>query len=368
MSINMLHIKPLTSLRGIAAIYVFFHHLIGYNLKTVGDKVLEHTQLIANGYLWVDFFFILSGFLLALLYQQSFSEKKISPTTFWVKRIARIYPLHLFVLGLFVLVQLALYLKGNSQVFVDQFSIPDLIRSLLLVHAIQIHPSFTPWNGPSWSVSAEWVAYLLFPVIVLALYKLQENTHKLLFVVAALVGLYFVEGATNRQLDLTGYLGLMRCLLEFSLGIVLSNGLYNSEFSSRWLVNSFTQVALSALLIWTLHLDGYDVVSVALMALIIASVSGGSSAFNNLLSQPWLVYLGMISYSIYMIHWFVFSAVEKVASFVFGIKLKELTATMDLLFVSMICVLLVFVSSVFCFHVIEEPLRKWIPRKLGMGN
>ena len=361
------HIRPITSLRGIAAVYVLLHHLLVYYLKDVGLGLSEYTFLIHNGYLWVDFFFILSGFLLALLYHEGIADKSLPVSHFLIRRISRIYPLHLAILVLFFLMQLALFLKGNGDAFSDQFRLVDFLRSLLLVHAVQSDPFFTPWNGPSWSISAEWCAYLLFPWLVVLVFKLRSRLAVGLFWVVGFVALTGVASVTPRQLDLTGYLGLLRCFIEFSMGIMLYSTVYRSGYAGRWLARSGVQLLLFAGLLLSLHFEGMDVLSVMLMVLVISSVSERETRVTRFLSHPWLFYLGTISYSIYMVHWLIFALVDKSARLFLGIEVREFVTWGGNVSVGLLCLLLVFLASVICFHVIEEPFRKRIPRMLGIA-
>lgn len=365
---NQPHIKPLTSLRGVAAVYVLFHHLSGHFLPELGRMVSPSTQLMLNGYLWVDFFFILSGFLLAILYQQRFADNTITTKEFLIRRFSRIYPLHIVILLSFVIYQLGLLAMGNTAAFTGQYSLFDLVRSIFLLQAVQLDPIFAPWNSPSWSISAEWLAYLLFPFIIAVLYKLKGISSALIFWVLSVASLSLVEAQTLKQLDLTGYLGLLRCVIEFSMGIMLSKGIYNSNFCQKWLANSIAQLALCFALLLTLHLDDLDVLSVLLMALIIASVSMGNSQFNRVLSHPWLVYLGKISYSIYMVHWLIFTFIKVVGRQMFDTDIKYITSLSSLTSISLICIVLVLLASIISFHFIEEPLRKWLPSKLIQTN
>ncbi len=361
---NQPHIKPLTSLRGVAAAYVFFHHLSSNLLPELGRMVSPSSQLMLNGYLWVDFFFILSGFLLAILYQQRFADNAIATKEFLVRRFSRIYPLHIVILLSFVLYQLALLAMDNTAAFTGRYSLFDLVRNVFLLQAVQLDHTFAPWNAPSWSISAEWLAYILFPLIIAVLYKLKGISSALIFWVLSVASLSLVEAQTSKQLDLTGYLGLLRCVIEFSIGIMLSKGIYNSNFCQKWLANSIAQLALCFALLLSLHLDNLDVLSVLLMAFIIASVSTGNSRFNRVLSHPWLVYLGKISYSIYMVHWLIFTFIKLVSRQMFDINIKYITSLSSMTAISLICIVLVLLASVISFHFIEEPLRKWLPTKL----
>lgn len=358
------HIAPLTSLRGIAALYVLLHHLLGFFLKNTGDAIAEHTSLIANGYLWVDYFFILSGFLLALLYHEGLKNRTLTLRDYIVRRFARIYPLHVVILFLFLLVQLALLAKGNDDAFSGNYRMVDFVRSLLLMHAVQQDPFFTPWNGPSWSISAEWCAYLLFPWLVLMLFRLREPLLLLVFWVGGFAILAGLASVTPRHLDLSGYLGLIRCVTEFSMGIVLCATLHGSRFVTHWLANSVTQLLLFSGILIALHFEGLDVIAVMFMVLTVASVSDRETAVTRVLSHPWLFYLGTISYSLYMVHWLVFSVVDKAGRIALGIEVRHYESFLGNASVGLICTALVLLVSVASFHWVEEPMRKWLPKVL----
>src|SRR5258708_12529385 len=94
-------IRPLTSIRGIAAMGVVMYHFQG----NFGDKFyLDSTTLVfSRGYLWVDFFFLLSGFILSHVHAEDFARGLTPYRTFLFKRIARVYPLHVTTLVILLL-------------------------------------------------------------------------------------------------------------------------------------------------------------------------------------------------------------------------------------------------------------------------
>src|ERR1700744_3320893 len=102
----MVDIRSHTSLRGIAAVLVVaFHYAVP--LRHVGFDVNRYTLLVARGYLWVDLFFILSGFILCHVYANQLVDIR-SIASFFRARFARIYPLHIATLLLLVGCQTAI--------------------------------------------------------------------------------------------------------------------------------------------------------------------------------------------------------------------------------------------------------------------
>ena len=134
--------------------------------------------LIGNGYVWVDFFFILSGFVMTHVYRSSFVDGRgiAGYREFLGARLARVYPLHFAMLMMLVgleLAKLAVMLTGRAvenEPFTERHSFDALVTNLLLIHSWNLHDDVT-WNPPSWSISAEWAVYLVCPLVILALDK-----------------------------------------------------------------------------------------------------------------------------------------------------------------------------------------------------
>lgn len=156
-------LRALTGMRGIAAWLVVLYHI---RLSVAG---LPHSvvAVLAKGYLAVDFFFLLSGFVIWLSWGERLRRGGIGavPGFLW-RRLARIWPLHLFMLGCAVALALLLLALGKHDAVHQPFA--DLPLHILLLQ----NWGFTDhlaWNDPSWSISTEWAAYLLFPLLALSL-------------------------------------------------------------------------------------------------------------------------------------------------------------------------------------------------------
>lgn len=156
----MKEIKGLTGLRGYAALWVFFLHATwGWPGDSFAMKV---ARLGGSG---VTIFFVLSGFILSYVYAQRFSENNVSYWEFLKARLARVYPLHLVTLATYAtLVAYGIIYR------MPQDTIYTLIISLGLLHAWGF-TDLVSWNEPSWSISVELFAYLLFPFFVARVYR-----------------------------------------------------------------------------------------------------------------------------------------------------------------------------------------------------
>ena len=290
----------LTSLRGIAAIIVVIYHLeIVLSAKGANFVLGPFRGVVERGYLFVDFFFILSGLVIAHVYaQRSFGSAGAYGGFIW-NRLARIYPLHLFATGL-------LFLRASANagvVFVDDsFSAGSLISELLLLDSIGLHDSLT-WNEVSWSVSAEWISYLLAPVILL-LARPGKSSVKVAIVaiVATWVGLIAIS--EDRAIGHATFgLGAVRGVLGFTAGVALYRVQAHRAVVS--LASKAAAVPLSVLAVFViLTVDVHDVlVMPAFLALTSASIHAPKFVSGRMDSKP-LMYLGEISYSVYLMQTF----------------------------------------------------------------
>lgn len=135
---------------------------------------LTHNEFIRHGYLALDLFFVLSGFVIAANHTRRLTDCAAAREFFYL-RFFRVYPLHLAVLGGFVGLELAklwaarsgLLVPGHAP-FTDNTSVAAPFANILLIHSLDALPALS-WNSPSWSVSCEFVASILFAIGALSL-------------------------------------------------------------------------------------------------------------------------------------------------------------------------------------------------------
>src|SRR5882672_10033465 len=150
---------------------VMFHFSEGHHYS--GWRPLDF--LATRGYLWVEFFFVLSGFILTHAYWPRLKELLRRPgyLAFLRARLIRLYPLHLFMLlvllalvvGLRALAAQGGYLSIFDAKYHQDISAKGFWLSLFLVHAWNSMPTLT-WNGVSWFVSVEFALCLTFPILL----------------------------------------------------------------------------------------------------------------------------------------------------------------------------------------------------------
>ena len=179
MKTSIQYLSNLTPLRGIAALLTVVFH-VDLMIGGGGDMLLkfQDSMFINRMYLMVDFFFVLSGFIMYHVYSQYFKEN-VSGTEFkrfTIARFARIYPLHFFTLLYCIALRLVFLYSGTpdtnpmNAISSDFSTIPS---HLLLLHSMNVNQWFT-WNNASWSISTEWWMYMLFPFLVRPFAKLNS--------------------------------------------------------------------------------------------------------------------------------------------------------------------------------------------------
>lgn len=350
-------IRILTSLRGIAAFFVLLYHLrvINYWHFAIDD----YTVIIERGYMWVDFFFVLSGFIIAYVYGDRFRRTWIRADylDFLRRRLLRIYPLHLVILLAFIpLAATGLIAEQEAAASLAE-QIWTFLLDLLLVHAWL--PSSGSWNGPAWSISAEWAAYLLFPVFFFFVAK-QRRWLSSGFVLLGLLGLYGMSLFRNpSDLDIWNHFGTLRCFAGFCLGILVHRiyALLTTDHRrlAQILGSDSACVAIIALLLLLLALPLHDTWLFAPFGALILCGALNRGRVRAVFETPLLHGLGLISYSVYMTHWLVLSLAVIVRDRVPGAD-THITALM------VGATVLTLLLSVLTYRYVEEPFRHWPPQ------
>lgn len=363
---NKKEIRSHTALRGWAAIIVVLVHFRSFIHPSIDPD--EMTFFLLKGYLWVDFFFILSGFVLSYIYSIEHTERRTfcEINYYLIARFARIYPLHLISLvAVFLLFFMAALINWYWErefccVFEDSLrSAEALVANLFLVHAWGMFDWVT-WNLPSWSLSAEFFCYLIFA----ALLAIDGKDRKLVLVMLsfAVFLYYYFSIATDSDVDENFRLSTVRATSAFLIGITL--------FLMRRLISSvpdhcltFIQIAASIALLLALHFGITDVVSIGLMALIVLVTWEDRGILCKLLATRPLYTAGLFSFSIYMWHYLIKYIAQNDWESYTGLSLQS-SVIGSMLFVACLMVLVIPIS-VWSYRFLEMPARKWITVRLN---
>ncbi len=293
----------LTSLRGLAAFWVVFYHISQYLSYYTPEWVMS---IVIKGHLAVDFFFVLSGFILTLNYQRIFGTFSFSLyRTFLIKRIARIYPLHLLVLIAYLTIPLAYFLTGKIIPEGEKYSSVNYLMQLGLVNNWGISSELS-WNIPVWSISTEWAAYLCFPLFIILLNRIKTNFIPLVLIAINVVLFYIYSsfGYDSLGQDIQN-LGLIRCLLEFFMGAMICKLTQTYSYSNSVSYLLLTLASLSILFIVFNIISEVAFGSISMVVSLIAFVNLGKSTLAKGLRVKPLIILGEISYSVYLTHFFI---------------------------------------------------------------
>ncbi len=352
------YLAPLTGIRGIAALAVLLLHL---NMAIEGVDFGAYLPVIYRGYLGVDLFFILSGFIICHVYAARFERWSWGAYgEFMRHRFARLYPMHLFVLLVLAVMVLGAEPLGFVLNNPESWLFADWPAHLLLVHAWGVLETAT-WNAPAWSISAEWLAYFVFPLAAALVRPVRSPAIGIMLCVLVLGALAAIFAALGSPLDQawTGVPVIVRVLLEFLAGcLIYRTFLALGRPSPVWDI-----CGAGALILYALAASYYpnDFVMVGLIALFVLATSRSAWFLRAFLASRAMVFLGEISYSIYMIH-FAFILVLTRAIAAAGFRDEQPAVALALLLGS---IFLVIGLSAIAFRLIERPGRTFLRSKFS---
>ena len=293
--------RTLTSLRGIAAMAVVIQHFTATAQDHARGSV---PSLVGHGYLAVDLFFCLSGFIMAYSYADKFSQgDPYALKNFLINRAARIVPLNLAVLILFQFsAWLSVAMVGTNIIFQTENPIGDFVANAFMLQGLGVGRNL---NGPSWSISTEFAAYFCFPLML----ALALTPRRWLAVLATVVSLSILctLAASQPRLGLAAErvsYGVIRCFTEFYLGL-MAYRLFRSDWATRLARGSTLTLLMACLSIGMLA--RVDLFVVLLFPFLIAALAAieehcPSGRITQLLSNSVLHWLGLVSFSTYLLH------------------------------------------------------------------
>jgi peptidoglycan/LPS O-acetylase OafA/YrhL len=326
---------------------------------------------VRNGYLMVDFFFVLSGFVIAYNYADRLTDTRSTVRFMWL-RFWRLYPLHFFMLAVFVTIEGAKYLLPAQTlaqpILLTGAGAASVIANILLLQGIYNYggPGF---NQPSWSVSVEFLTYPIFALVACV----ARGTRVLAIVSAAIAGaallvLALRSGSLNQ---LYGF-ALVRCLLGFFLGVIAFAAYRRQSVGGRHFGGVVLALMAGLSIVVLLSFKpavAWDFAVPPLASILIygLSVSERGMTLRVLTSAPF-AWLGKVSYSIYMVHFLVIWALDHVVRSVLRVPQLPATSNSEILFktppllgaaLTIIAVMLVLLVSHFTYRLIEAPPRRW---------
>ena len=377
-------IKALAGARAFPPLMVIlFHFSEGHHYS--GWRLLDLAA--ARGYLWVEFFFVLSGFILTHAYWDRLDDLLAwrGYGAFLRARLIRLYPLHLLVLLLILLLVLGLRALASAGGYVSIFDVPwrdvsakGFAFSVLLIHAWNTMDRLT-WNGASWFVSVEFALCLLFPALLWLARggRTASNVWRgLALIVAGLGGLFALLLTSKHGLDITFDHGVLRGLSDFTVGVgmaVLFRDLKRYDRLPTY-VHSVLQLAVLTLLglaIWRTgwshtRNDIYTALALMLLVLVLAFDRGAvADALKTRLPQR----MGEWSYAIYIgqavwllsIHFFEQRLYPPPETLVLGMRFGDLIWGLEPALLLVVCV----AWGAFLAEVVEIPVADALRKRFG---
>jgi len=292
-------IAPLTGVRAFAALWVVLFHLrIGPARALPLPGWLD--GLCQVGYLGVDLFGFLSGFVIAHNYAERLASADVARVGryLWIRAV-RLVPLHWLALAILLAARIAV--NGFDAPLDALYGAGDFVQQLLLVHGFGLN--HLSWNQPSWTVSSEWLCYLLFPLAAAPLARLHRGDVAALLAVAAILATIAAMHAVGRPgFDAAAEAGVLRIAGEFATGCLLQRA-WAAGFARRAPWGALGPAALAAAVL------GYEWRSAAAMissfALLVYALAQQRGWLARVLATAPIVFVGEASYAIYVFHYVV---------------------------------------------------------------
>ncbi len=292
----------LDALRFIVAALIILHHFQMSAPIPLAESV--HPVFERGGFLLTNFFLIDSGYVLMRVYGRAVGSGRMSKTDFFLKRALRVFPAHLIVLGLLVMLVLLATAAGMPPNHPEWFAWDQLPAQAALVQAFGVHGGIG-WNAPTWSISALLGCYLVFPWVLRGLSRIGPWTALILVMVGYLAAnelSWAILKYPVYQMPLN--LGIWRALPLFVLGMGLAwfaQGVWIHPRLAGW-AGVLAAVALGVVQLF----DKHALISLTLISIIIlaAGATPGRKP-SKLVEQAAMVSFSMfISNEVVRIAWF----------------------------------------------------------------
>ena len=302
---NTEHFKTLDAFRGICACIVAMFHFHA-------NSIIQDVSFFHNAAVYVDFFFVLSGFVIFANYEERL-RNGYNVWKFILLRFGRLWPLHISILMAFIFVDLfQLCFDVGAAAKFAPFSAPGegigaIVANIFMVHSLGILDRMS-FNGPSWSISVEFYTYIIFALILITFRKKPYIAIMALCFVSVSVLFYF-----NGALYTNYNYGILRCIFGFSLGAFawklyrLFSGNIRPVLNNKGLASLIEFSLLIVLLLCVHYLyNGYSsVIFPPLFAILVLIFAHEAGTISHLLNGKIFQTIGLLSYSIYMTHIFI---------------------------------------------------------------
>ena len=285
----------LESLRGIACLLVVLYHIPPWY------GPFARLGVVHSGHLAVEFFFVLSGFVLFHSYGSRITDFA-TLKRFMILRLFRLYPVHFAFMLLFFGFELAKYVSATRHGLLAPAPMRELLTALgentLLVQGVGLRKRSVFLNFPSWSISTEFYTYLIFGLVSLSVPPRRFAQFALGITLVSLAVLTAFHGDSEFQ-------QLLRCVGGFFLGCLVHiafSRMSGDEAKHDWALPMLLAVAVAISVDWHGPSKLWELSFGFSALLILALVKKPSGATSRALEWAPFRLLGLISYSLYMSH------------------------------------------------------------------
>lgn len=369
---SKLHYPILDGLRGVAAIMVVIFHI--FETFSGGDHV---KQIVNHGYLAVDFFFVLSGFVIGYAYDDRWNNMTLGG--FFKRRLIRLHPM--IIMGM--LIGAVTFYFQDSSYFPGIHDVPvwKMIGIMLIGFTLlPVPPSMDirgwsemhPLDGPAWTLFFEYIANILYALV------LRKLSNKVLAVLAFIAGAALIHLAVaGPQGDVIGgwsldatqlRIGFTRLLYPFLAGLLLSRVIKPGQFNHAFLGCSLLLIAILAFprvggheRLWMNGL--YDsLIIIAVFPMIV--YWGASGQVKEGKVSGLIKWLGDISFPLYITHYpVIYMYMAWVSKNEQYIKDGSTDAVMTTVLASVVTLISAILIAWACVKWYDVPVRKWLTRK-----
>lgn len=359
------HYDILDGLRGVAAVLVVVFHL--FESFTGGNHLI---QVINHGYLSVDFFFVLSGFVVGYAYDDRWGKMTLGG--FFKRRIIRLHPM--VIMGM-VVGAIGFYFSASPSLFpiISQVPVWKMLFIMLIGFTLIPVPismdirgwaEMHPLDGPAWSLFFEYIANILYGLFI------RKFSNRVLAVLVFIAGCALIHLAvTSPNGDIIGgwsiessqlRIGFTRMMYPFFAGLLLSRIVKPSQIKNAFLWCSLLLVIILAFPrvggsqhLWMNGL--YDSLSIIILFPLIVFI-GASGVVKGKFESRTCKFLGDISYPIYITHYPLI--------YIFNAWVVDNHVPMSNAWPVGLFVLLSSITiSYICLKLYDEPVRKWLAKR-----
>lgn len=367
------HYELLDGLRGVAAILVLFYHIFeGFSFAEMTNNAGEGIITTLNhGHIAVDFFFILSGFVISYAYDDRW--EKMNTRQFFKRRLIRLHPMLIIgaIIGA-ITFAIAGFEKWDGTTSTIGMVMIALLFSMLMIpavpgvpHEVRGNGEMFPLNGPGWSLFFEYIGNILYALFI------RRLSTKLLATLTIILGVlhacFFIGDISGYDMVGVGWTidevnfwgGLVRMLFPFTIGMLLARTFKPRKIKGAFWICSIMLIAIFSVPYIApgngISLNSlYEVVCIAIIFPVIVWIGAcGSSEGNTAKINKWL---GDISYPLYIVHYpimYLFYAWLIENKYY---TLQDCKGTALLVVVSSVTL------AILCLKLYDEPVRKWLAK------